>query len=223
MPAYPVGSDTARRTFRALEPIHGMIYFSPFGPTAYAAVGITHQRMGYLASRSAAIGSTEFVVATFFNFNPAIINPALPATGDLSLADVQPPAGTRSTSRCASPGDGPAGPRPVGADPPGARPTGGERPGGDPCSPPTPPEGRTSRTCAVARPDAAARVPGDGHVALLLTAGRDGLGALITHSATGVIAAEALRVSRGWSEPVERRGRPRPRPGLAADGTAGAQ
>jgi hypothetical protein len=41
---------------------------------------------------------------------------------------------------------------------------------------------------------------GDGHVALLLTEGLDGLGALITHAATGSIAAEALRTSRAWSE-----------------------
>jgi len=41
---------------------------------------------------------------------------------------------------------------------------------------------------------------GDGHVALLLTEGLDGLGALITHAATGAIDAETLRTSRAWSE-----------------------
>jgi hypothetical protein len=41
---------------------------------------------------------------------------------------------------------------------------------------------------------------GDGHVALLLTEGLSGLGALITHAATGSIPAEALRTSRAWSE-----------------------
>jgi hypothetical protein len=41
---------------------------------------------------------------------------------------------------------------------------------------------------------------GDGHVALLLTEGLDGLGALITHAATGSIAAEALRTTRTWTE-----------------------
>jgi hypothetical protein len=41
---------------------------------------------------------------------------------------------------------------------------------------------------------------GDGHVALLLTEGLDGLGALITHAATGAIAAESLRTSRAWTE-----------------------
>ena len=41
---------------------------------------------------------------------------------------------------------------------------------------------------------------GDGHVALLLTEELDGLGALITHAATGSIPAEALRTTRAWSE-----------------------
>ena len=40
---------------------------------------------------------------------------------------------------------------------------------------------------------------GDGHVALLLTEGLDGLGALITHAATGGIPAEALRTTRAWT------------------------
>ena len=41
---------------------------------------------------------------------------------------------------------------------------------------------------------------GDGHVALLLTEGLDGLGALITHAATGVIPGDVLRTTRSWSE-----------------------
>ena len=42
-----VGPDTARHTFRALEPIHGMIYFSPYARSMYAGIGITHARTGY--------------------------------------------------------------------------------------------------------------------------------------------------------------------------------
>jgi hypothetical protein len=41
---------------------------------------------------------------------------------------------------------------------------------------------------------------GDGHVALLLTEGLDGLGALITHAATGSIPAQALQSTRAWSD-----------------------
>jgi hypothetical protein len=203
-----VGPATARRTFRTLEPIHGMIYFSPYGPTAYAAIGITHQRMGYFASRSAALGaaSAEIVVATFFNFSPAIVHRALPAAWDI-----------------AAPGDVLAARRH--AVDQSLRQAWGERIGGDEvreaadlarraaeraCESP---QGRPlfAAHAALAWPDEPHLVlwhaqtllrefRGDGHVALLFTAGLDGLGALITHSATGAIAAEALRTSRGWSE-----------------------
>src|SRR5215469_212492 len=76
-----VAPETARRVFRRAEPIHGMIYFTPYGREAYERIGITHQRMAYFASRSAAMGpvAAETVVATFLNFNPAIIHEALPA------------------------------------------------------------------------------------------------------------------------------------------------
>ena len=76
----------ARRVFRRAEPIHGMIYFTPHGADAYAEVGITHQRMTYFASRSAAMGpvSAETVIATFFNFNPVIIHQAIPAAWEIA-------------------------------------------------------------------------------------------------------------------------------------------
>src|SRR5580693_4019620 len=81
-----VTPDLARRTFRGAEPIHGMIYFTPHGPDAYAQVGITHQRMTYFASRSAAMGPVpaDVIIATFFNFNPALIHAAIPAAWDIA-------------------------------------------------------------------------------------------------------------------------------------------
>ena len=58
-----------------------MIYFTPHRATAYQAIGITDQRMGYFASRSAAMGPVPagVTIATFFNFNPAAIGRAIPA------------------------------------------------------------------------------------------------------------------------------------------------
>ncbi|WP_406682416.1 SCO6745 family protein [Rhodococcus erythropolis] len=57
-----------------------MIYFTPFGAEAYAALGFTHPRMGYFASRSAPMGAVaaEVTIATFFNFNPALVYAVLP-------------------------------------------------------------------------------------------------------------------------------------------------
>ena len=67
---------TARRTWRTPEMIHGFVYFAPEHTEAYAALGLS-ARAGYFASRSAPMGATsaELVIATFFNFEPALRAP----------------------------------------------------------------------------------------------------------------------------------------------------
>jgi hypothetical protein len=199
---------TARLTFRTAEPIHGMIYFTPHRAAAYAQVGIAHQRTAYFASRSAALGpvSAETVIATFFNFSPAVVRRAIPAVWDVaSPAEVlaaRLDAADRSL-RQAWPGEI-ASPQVREAADVARR--AAERAA-------TQPQGRPlfAAHAGLAWPDEPHLVlwqaltllreyRGDGHVALLLTEGLDGLGALITHAATGSIAAEALRTSRAWSE-----------------------
>ncbi len=56
-----------------------MIYFAPESAASYAALGLPREA-GYFASRSAAMGavSAETVVATFFNFAPALVRAAIP-------------------------------------------------------------------------------------------------------------------------------------------------
>ena len=49
----------ARKTWRTLEPYHGMIYFVPEAEQEYIAAGLKPGRMGYFASRSAAMGSAR--------------------------------------------------------------------------------------------------------------------------------------------------------------------
>ncbi|GAA3441149.1 SCO6745 family protein [Planomonospora venezuelensis] len=70
----------ARQSWRRLEPLHGMIYFVPEATERYAALGLD-VHAGYFASRSAAFGaaSPELVIATFYNFCPALVRRALPA------------------------------------------------------------------------------------------------------------------------------------------------
>ncbi len=77
----------ARKTWRTLEPLHGMIYFVPEAAEAYARLGITG-RTGYFASRAAPMGAVgaEVVIATFFNFNPELVRHAIPAAWDLAHA-----------------------------------------------------------------------------------------------------------------------------------------
>ena len=60
--------------------VHGFIYFAPEAAEEYDALGLpaTHH---YFASRGAALGPVpaEVIVATFFNFNPSLVTPAIPA------------------------------------------------------------------------------------------------------------------------------------------------
>ena len=71
----------ARKTWRTLEPLHGMIYFVPEAVEAYARLGITG-RAGYFASRAAPMGAVtaDVVTSTFFNFNPEMVHAAIPAS-----------------------------------------------------------------------------------------------------------------------------------------------
>jgi hypothetical protein len=73
----------ARKTWRTLEPIHGMIYFAPEAAARYEALGL-HGRSGYFASRSAPMGPVPaaVVVATFFNFEPRLVNESMDGVWD---------------------------------------------------------------------------------------------------------------------------------------------
>ena len=84
------GAVRARKTWRTLEPLHGMIYFVPEAAEAYARLGITG-RAGYFASRAAPMGAVtaDVVVSTFFNFNPALVHEAIPSAWEMAApADV---------------------------------------------------------------------------------------------------------------------------------------
>ena len=74
----------ARKTFRTLEPIHGLVYFAPEATDEYAALGVTG-RSGYFASRAAPMGAVpaEVVIATFFNFEPGLVRRAMNGVWDL--------------------------------------------------------------------------------------------------------------------------------------------
>ncbi len=199
---------TARRIHRSAEPIHGMIYFSPHGADAYAQVGITHPRMMYFASRSAAMGQVpaEVVVATFFNFSPAIVHHVIPAAWEIAtpaqVLAARLEAVDRSLRQAWGDDIGSSQVREAAdlarraAERAGSRPQGRPLFAGHACLPwPDAPHLVLWHAQTLLR-----EYRGDGHVALLLTEDLDGLGALITHAATGSIPAEALRTTRAWSE-----------------------
>src|SRR3954469_14372506 len=72
----------ARKTWRTAEPIHGMIYFAPEADAAYRAIGLAGNPPAYFASRAAPMGwvPAESVIATFYNFNPALVRSAIPSS-----------------------------------------------------------------------------------------------------------------------------------------------
>lgn len=76
-----VAPAEVRRLHTALEPYHGMIYFVDEAQQHYTEINLEPGRMGYFASRAAAMGavSAEMVIATFFNFNPELVRKAIPS------------------------------------------------------------------------------------------------------------------------------------------------
>jgi hypothetical protein len=199
----------ARKTWRTLEPIHGMIYFAPEAASAYAAIGLAPGPMGYFASRSAALGAVppEAVVATFFNFDPRLVRQALPGAwtittpaavlearlhaADAALRRVLP-AGVLGSAEVAEA----AGLARLAAE------TATHHVGGRPLF---------AAHAALPWPDDPHLVlwhaqtllreyRGDGHVAALVLAGLDPVEALVTHAATGEVAAPVLQATRGWDD-----------------------
>jgi hypothetical protein len=202
------GALLARKTWRTLEPLHGMIYFVPEATDAYERLGITG-RAGYFASRAAPMGAVaaELVIATFFNFNPDLVRAAIPRAWDITtpgdlvnarleavdgafrrvLGDdvVEAPAMARAAELARALAE-----------------NAGTRVEGRPLS---------AGHVELPWPDAPHLVlwhaqsilreyRGDGHVALLLTHGLSGIDALVTHGASGDVPSGVLRSTRGWSD-----------------------
>jgi hypothetical protein len=197
----------ARKTWRTVEPLHGMIYFVPEAAEFYAALGV-HGRDGYFASRSAPMGavSAEVVISTFFNFIPELVHAAIPgawaATTPAALIGARFDAVDGACRRLlgeevlASAAMARAAELARGLAENAARRT----------------EGRplAAAHAELEWPDAPHLVlwhaqsilreyRGDGHIALLVTHGLSGLDALITHAAAGDVPGHLLRSTRGWS------------------------
>lgn len=69
------------RSWRPIESVHDVVYFAPGADAAYAAVGVRGWWNGYVASRSAALGTAGpgVVTALFHGFAPAMVRKYLPA------------------------------------------------------------------------------------------------------------------------------------------------
>ncbi len=198
----------ARRTYKTVEPIHLLVYFSPGGRDIYREIGLTSRSMQYFASRSAALGaaSAELVAATFYNFNPELVAGAIPAAWDLATPDVVIAARLRVVDdglRLAL-GDRVEAPEVLEAAELARRAADAacEHPEGRPLF---------AAHASIPWPDAPhlqlwhaqtllREYRGDGHIAALLTAGIGPLDALILHRATGEPGTDMLKPLRAWGD-----------------------
>lgn len=199
----------ARKTWRTVEPVHGMIYFAREAIEAYAAVGLTGGRMGYFASRAAAMGPVpaDVVIATFYNFAPGVVRAAIPAAWELASPEQVLAARLDAVDRALRRawGDDAAGAPEVAEAAALARTAAlaaGEHPEGRPlfaghASLPWPDEPHLVLWHAQAL---LREFRGDGHIAVLVGEQLSGIEALVVHEATGDLPAAVLRASRAWTD-----------------------
>ncbi|MBC3839788.1 hypothetical protein GXW82_04700 [Streptacidiphilus sp. 4-A2] len=198
----------SRRCNQAHEPLHSLIYFAPEAEEEYTAAGLQPGRMGYFASRSAAMGAvgSATVAATFCNFSPALVGRHIPRAWGMAAPQQILDARLRVVDRALT------------------RLLGAEVIAGPSMAEAARLAGEAAAACPLeGRPLAAAHaalpVPepahlalwhaitvlrehrGDGHVSVLAGAELNGTEALVTHTATGKgFNTDFARRSRGWSE-----------------------
>lgn len=197
----------ARKTWRTLEPFHGLIYFAPEAHTAYASLGLG-ERAGYFASRAAAMGqaSDDLIIATFFNFNPAAVRQAMAdvwtQVAPSDVLDARHLAASQAIKRAID--------EAVHSDEIAeaaeltrrAAQTACEHPEGRPLFAahasldwPTEPHQILWHAQMLLR-----EFRGDAHIALLVSEGISGIQSLVLHGATGTISPEILQKTRGWAD-----------------------
>jgi hypothetical protein len=202
--AYPL----VRGAHVATNALHSLIYFAPETEQQLTSVGLKPGRMCYFAGRAAPMGavSAGVVTATFYNFSPGLVARSIPQAWNLARPEAI------------------VGARFAAADAALARLLGPDviasadlitlaqltREAATACRP----EGRPlyAGHADLDWPDAPHLVMwhalsllreyrGDGHICALLGAGLSGLGALVTHTATGRgFVREFAQASRGWSD-----------------------
>lgn len=202
-----VAQELALRCHNALEPLHSFVYFAPEVEQAFVAAGLENGRMTYFAGRAAPLGPVGpgVVTATFYNFNPRLVERHIPAAWTLvdpaELVNLRFEAAEAGLRRLLG----------EAADSPEVRELAElVRQAAEEC----PVEGRPlfAGHADLAWPDGPVATlwhgvtllrefRGDGHIAALVGEGLAALPALITHTATGTgFRTDVARRLRGWSE-----------------------
>lgn len=201
-----VTPELARTAWRLAEPLHAMIYFAPEVRERFAALGAPPV-VDYFASRGAALGPVgpAPVVATFYNFHPALVARALPAAWEIMTPAAAVAARLDAADAALTRGLGAAVRSPELAEAAELARRAAESAGAHAA-------GRTlfAAHAALDWPKAPHLVlwhaqtllrefRGDAHVAALVMAGLTGLQAIILHAASGTADLGFLRKTRGWS------------------------
>ncbi len=208
---------TGRKTWRTLEPYHGAIYFVPDAREEYASIGITDRMAGYFASRSAPMGpvSAKVVTATFFNFDPDLVERSMAGVWEVAspptVLDARLRAADHMIRRLAPEAIGSADVVEAVALARVAADVAGEYLAGRPlfaghASLPWPDEPHLALWHAQTL---LREFRGDGHIAVLTAEGLSGCEALVSHAAAGDVSAAVLQGSRqrtddDWSAAVDR-------------------
>lgn len=197
----------ARKTWRTLEPLHGVIYFAAEAAERYGVLGLEPQT-AYFATRAAPMGAVgaDVVIATFFNFNPELVRRAIPAAWRTATPDKILEARLEAADTVL---------RRVLGDAVGstemARAAELARVAAEAACDHL--EGRPlfAGHAGLEWPDEAHLVlwhaqtllreyRGDGHVAVLTASGLSGIEALVVHAATGEVQPGVLKATRAWTE-----------------------
>ena len=198
--------NLARKMWRTLEPYHGMIYFAPPAIERYQQLGLSG-RATYFAPRAAPMGPVpaSVVTATFFNFNPALVERAIPEAWTIAtpaqLLEARL-AGADAALRESLGDDALSSPEMLEAAELARLATDGCTAPGRPLYAahadlpwPTEPHLALWHAITLLR-----EFRGDGHIAALVVEGIDGCEALVTHGSEGVIPPAILQSTRGWSD-----------------------
>lgn len=196
--------DLSARLGSMTNLVHGFIYFAPEAAEEYDALGLppTHH---YFASRAAALGPVpaEVVVATFFNFNPELVHPAIPAAWSIAEPSAIQTARIRAAGRVlrrvepdVSDDDIAEATEIAGAMVDGVGDAGRPLAAGNRATPE--PEDAWERLWQ--RITVLREWRGDAHVAALVSAPVDPIEALALHAATGKVPRAALTATRAWPD-----------------------
>ena len=205
-----VTPEIARRTWRAVEPFHAMVYFVREAQEEYAALGYDvkgNRAAGYFPARAAAMGAVtaDVVQATFFNFSRLAVEFGMAGAWDVASPEQLVQARFRGADRAVHRicGD-------LLDDPGVAEAAGLARAAAEGCTP----YGRPlyAANAGVPWPDEPhlqlfhaqtllREFRGDGHIAALVTEQVSGLEAAVLHVAMEeALERRALQATRAYSD-----------------------